>query len=126
MPKIIIAAFVAAFLATGCLYHQPIFQGNLLEQEKVEQLQAGMTKRQVFALLGSPSVADPFHLNRWDYLASQRRGHGDTIVKAFVVHFDGDVVSRWEGEYFPEQDLALVKEMGKFGNIAKDPKKKGR
>ena len=41
MRRILIALAVAAplFLA-GCLYRQPIFQGNLLEQKNVEQLAA--------------------------------------------------------------------------------------
>ena len=33
-----------------------------------------MSKQQVDALLGSPSIADPFHHDRWDYTASQKTG----------------------------------------------------
>ena len=32
---------------------------------------------------------------------------------------------RWDGEYFPEQDEALSKRMGRFGNLPKDKKKQG-
>jgi outer membrane protein assembly factor BamE len=116
----------SSVLLTGCLYRQPILQGNLLESKNVAQLQAGMSKRQVLALLGSPSVADPFRHNRWDYVASQQRGHGDAEVKIFTVHFDGDAVRRWEGEYFPEQDAELSVEMSKFGNLPRDKDKDRR
>lgn len=110
----------SAVLLAGCLYRQPILQGNLLESKNVAQLKVGMSKRQVLALLGSPSVADPFRFNRWDYVASQQRGHRDPEVKVFTVHFDGDAATRWEGDFFPEQDAELAVEMGKFGNLPRD------
>ena len=44
-----------------------------------------------------------------------------------VVFFDGDTLSRWEGEYFPENDVQLAKDVRKFGpNLAKEKKKGGR
>lgn len=117
-----VLAIASAVLLSGCLYRQPIFQGNVLEERSVQQLAVGMSKRQVFALLGSPSVADPFRQNRWDYVASERRGHGDAEVKIFTVHFEGDQVARWEGEYFPEADSAMAREqVQRFGpNLARD------
>lgn len=129
MRRILIALAVAApLLLSGCLYRQPIFQGNLLEQKNVEQLATGMSKRQVFALLGSPSVADPFRQNRWDYVSSEQRDHDDAVVKIFTVHFEGDSLTKWEGEYFPEADSAMAKEqVERFGpNLARDKDKDRR
>jgi outer membrane protein assembly factor BamE len=129
MRRILIALAVAApLLLSGCLYRQPIFQGNLLEQKNVEQLATGMSKRQVFALLGSPSVADPFRQNRWDYVSSEQRGHGDAVVKIFTLHFEGDSLTKWEGEYFAEADSAMAKEqVERFGpNLARDKDKDRR
>ena len=123
------AAFIATALAvvvSGCgiLYKQPIYQGNLIEKAAADQLQAGMSKQQVVNLLGTPSIADPFHHDRWDYTASQRDGRrGHTDVKDLTLWFQGDSLNRWEGEYFPEQDEALAKRMGRFGNLPKDRKK---
>ena len=115
---------------TGCalIYRQPVFQGNLLESKNVEQLQAGMTRQQVFSLLGSPPVADPFHQNRWDYVATERRRRGDTEIKNLTLWFEGDSLVRWEGEYFPEADLELSPEVRKFGpNLRKDDdRRRGR
>ena len=127
MRKFLPLAF-ALLLLSGCryVYKQPVFQGNLLDKASVEQLAAGMSRQQVYGLLGSPAVEDPFHKNRWDYIATQRRGHGQTEIKTFTVHFDGDKVARWEGEYFAEQDAQLAAEMAKFGNLPKDDKKKKR
>lgn len=129
MRRLLLALAVSApLLLSGCLYRQPIFQGNLLEQRNVEQLAVGMSKRQVFTLLGSPSVSDPFRQNRWDYVASEQRGHDDAVVKIFTVHFDGDEVTRWEGEYFPEADSAIAREqVERFGpNLARDKDKERR
>lgn len=118
---------VAAVLVSGCalVYRQPVFQGTLLEQENVQQLKVGMNRQQVFALLGSPPVADVFHQNRWDYVATQRRRRGEMEVKTLTVWFENDALTRWEGEYFPEQDEALAVEMRRFGNLPKDDKRKG-
>ena len=109
----------------GIVYKQPIYQGNLIEQSAVEQLQVGMSRQQVQVLLGSPSIADPFHHDRWDYTASERsaRFDNDVVVKNFTVWFENDAVTRWEGDYFPERDVELAKKMAGFGNLAKEKKK---
>lgn len=119
---------VAAVLVSGCalVYRQPVFQGNLLETKHVQQLKAGMSQQQVFALLGSPAVADAFHQDRWDYVATQRRRRGEMEVKTLTLWFENDVLARWEGEYFPEQDEALALEMRKFGNLPKDDRERRR
>lgn len=122
-----LALILVAVLVSGCnfIYRQPVFQGNLLEKSNVDQLKPGMTQSQVVALLGSPPVADPFHQERWDYVATERRGRGDTVVKNLTVWFDGQTLTRMEGEYFPEQDAALLLEIRKFGfaNLPKDKDK---
>ena len=119
---------LATFLVAGCgvIYRQPVFQGNLLESRSVDQLQVGMDRGQVFSLLGSPSVADPFHQSRWDYVATARRRTGDTEVKTLTLWFENDRLARWEGEYFPEADSELAAEMRRFGNLARDKDKPRR
>ncbi|MCR6496249.1 outer membrane protein assembly factor BamE [Thermomonas sp. S9] len=122
---------LATLLVSGCglVYRQPIFQGNLLEKTAVDQLQAGMDQRQVMMLLGTPSIEDPFHHDRWDYVASQRIGRtGAPVVKTMTLWFENGQLARWEGEYFPEQDETLANNSIRyFGpNLAKDKDKKKR
>lgn len=122
---------IVAFATAGCgiLYRQPIYQGNLIEKSAVDQLAAGQSKQQVLSLLGSPSIADPFHAQRWDYTASERvKRVGVTEVKNLTLYFDNDTLVKWEGEYFPEQDLALAQNANRRfgGNLAKDKDKKKR
>ena len=129
MRKLLLIAVVAlSTTACGIIYKQPIYQGNLIHAEAVAQLQVGQSKQQVNALLGTPSIPDPFHAQRWDYTSSQRTNRlGTTEMKNFTVFFENDRVMRWEGDYFPNQDAELAKKsVRQFGrNLAKD-KKKGR
>ncbi|TDK23423.1 outer membrane protein assembly factor BamE [Luteimonas aestuarii] len=118
MSRLILAALVAlAVSGCGILYKQPIYQGNLIEQSSVDQLQAGMDKQQVMALMGTPAVASPFHHQRWDYTATRRTNRrGTTEIKNLTLWFENDALARWEGEYFPEDDAALAQEVRKFGH----------
>ena len=66
----LVFAMAASTAGCGILYKQPIYQGNLIDKAAADQMQVGMSMQQVQALLGSPSIADPFHHDRWDYTAS--------------------------------------------------------
>ena len=120
-------AVLAALLGGCVVYHQPIYQGNLLEAKNVEQVKPGMSKQDVMALLGSPSIADPFHSQRWDYVATEqdRRGQSKPNIKTLTLIFNDNVLATVEGNYFPEQDKELAKKMGRFGNLPRDKKKNG-
>lgn len=122
----LILALAMATSGCGIIYKAPIHQGNLLDERNVSQLQVGMNRRQVISLLGSPVIADPFHQSRWDYVASQKRKGKDAEIKRFAVFFDGDSLTRWEGDYFPEQNQALWAEMQRFGNLPKSRDEKRR
>lgn len=123
--SLIILALAASTAGCGIVYRQPIYQGNLIESSIAEQLQQGMSKQQVATMLGTPPIADPFHHDRWDYTSTVRRGRtNETEVKNFVVYFENDAVTRWEGEYFANQDQELARRsLRDFGpNLRKDKK----
>ena len=125
---LLVAAVALSTAGCGIIYKQPIYQGNLIKKEAVDQLQVGQSKQAVAALLGTPSIADPFHSQRWDYTSTQRIDRlAHTQIKNFTVYFNNDLVARWEGDYFPNQDEFLSKSARKqFGpNLAKDKKKQG-
>ena len=65
-----------------------ILQGNIIEDEDVEQLVKGLSKDQVQYLLGTPLLNSPIHQNRWDYFYSVKVG--ETIVgeKKLSLSFD--------------------------------------
>lgn len=93
-----IGALVAVLLGSGgCVYRINIQQGNLLKTEQIEQLEVGMTRKQVRFLLGTPMVDDPFHQERWDYIYYIRIGRRDPFQSHMLtVYFDGDTVARIE------------------------------
>jgi len=68
------------------------------------------------------------HILRVLLLCQRVNRLGRTEVKNFVVFFENDAVTRWEGDYFPGNDKALAQQtVRQFGrNLPKDKKKKGR
>lgn len=123
---LLVAAVALSTAGCGIIYKQPIYQGNLIKQNAVEQLQVGQSKQQVSALLGTPSIPDPFHAQRWDYTSTQRVDRlARTEIKNFTVFFENEQVVRWEGDYFPSQDEQLAKAAPKqfYRNLARDKKK---
>ena len=83
--------------SAACVYRPTIQQGNLLKSEDVDQVTVGMTRSQVRYLLGTPMLADPFDPQRWDYIYTLQRGRERHRDRAhYIVHFEGDKVSRVE------------------------------
>jgi outer membrane protein assembly factor BamE len=91
--------------------HVPdIEQGNIVTPEMVALLEPGMSKRQVRFALGSPMLVDVFHDQRWDYLLSIKRRNEPLEIKQFSVYFEGDTLSRFEGDIEPAQNVETVQE----------------
>lgn len=97
MRKLITISCIFLILSAvgGCVYQANISQGNLFEQEELEQIKVGMTSSQVRFLLGTPMVDDPFHKERWDYIYFLKIGRGDAVSKRWLsIYFDGDNVTK--------------------------------
>lgn len=95
MQRILVAALLVTMLAlgSGCVYRASISQGNLIEQEDLDQVEVGMTRNQVRFLLGTPMVDDPFHAARWDYVYFVRIGRDPATFKRWVtIVFEDDLV----------------------------------
>lgn len=101
---LIIAILLAALTASsGCVYRVGISQGNLIEQEDLDQVEVGMTRNQIRFLLGTPMIDDPFHQDRWDYVYYLKPGREDAVFKRWIsIIFEDDVVS----EIRKDQELA--------------------
>jgi len=87
---------------TGVTYRIPIQQGNVVDQERVNQLQPGMAKRQVRFVMGTPMLVDPFHQDRWDYVYTYRPSRGDSEERRITLYFENDALVRIEGDLRPE------------------------
>lgn len=92
------------------VYKMTVQQGNILSEEMVDQLQPGMTKRQVRYLLGTPLLTDFFHTDRWDYVYTIRRGHQEMQSKKLTLHFQDDALVRMDGTIKPDPTRAATRE----------------
>jgi len=97
--NLFIAMMVALILTGGCklIYKQNVQQGNAHEQEDLDQLELGMTKKQVAYLLGTPAVHDPFHQDRWDYISMLSRRGGEPVRRLVTLTFENDVLITTDG-----------------------------
>lgn len=87
------ATFILLFalLLGGCLYKMDIHQGNVIDQEQIDELQTGMSKLQVIDILGTPQLVDPFHTERWDYYSMSNVNNRKTKTERLLtLKFDGD------------------------------------
>ena len=101
-------AIALALLAatSGCVYRANISQGNIVEEEDLDQVAIGMTRNQVRFLLGTPMIADPFHQNRWDYVYYVKIGRNDATGKRWVtILFEDDTVSEIQRNRELAEDL---------------------
>ena len=93
--SILVVLLLATVLAmSGCVYRANMSQGNIVEEEDLDQVEVGMTRNQIRFLLGTPMIDDPFHMNRWDYVYYVKIGRNDASAKRWVsILFDDDKVS---------------------------------
>lgn len=101
--KAVVAVAVAVLLA-GCgmslptLYRVPIIQGNVVDRDKVEQLETGMTPRQVRYLLGTPLIDNSFDDHRWDYVFYLRDRNAEVKESQLSLFFEEGKLARIEGD----------------------------
>jgi outer membrane protein assembly factor BamE len=72
------------------VYKPPIQQGNLLEEDKVDQLEIGMTREQVDFLLGAPISHNTFADDRYDYVYYYKEKYKKPVHKKLTVYFSKD------------------------------------
>lgn len=113
---IALSLLMSMFTLSGCsgigfpgVYLVNIDQGNIVDQDMVDQLKPEMTRRQVRFLLGTPIVEDTFNNDRWDYIRVVRRGEDTLLKRRLTVVFENDVLVDVEGDYvgenWPEPDV---------------------
>ena len=108
------AILASSVAACGLVYVPDVQQGNLLDKKTVDQLQPGMTKRQVLVLMGSPSVNSPFSQNEWAYVSTQQHRGGDIKIHTLKLTFNNDVLVRTEGDFFAEDAQKLINDTKKY------------
>lgn len=111
------------FAGCGLVYKLDNQQGNLFDEDTVEAVRPGMSKRQVLLVLGTPAVISPFDQDRWDYVSTRRLGRsGKLETRNLVLQFDGDTLASIEGDYFPEDPDELIRQARKYKRDYPDEK----
>ncbi len=111
----------------GCnlIYKQNIQQGNAIEQDDLDELYIGMNQRQVLFVLGTPSVRDPFHQDRWDYVQTFSRRGNPMVERTVTLKFEDGALSEILGRDDPFA-AASAKPDGDPDEVASFVKKPGK
>lgn len=113
--KALALAFALPILTAGCsnftlfpgVHRISIQQGNMVDQEMVDQLEPGMTRAQVRFVLGTPLIADTFDQERWEYHYLFEDGNGNLTTKKFSVFFADDKLDSFEGNIGPSDETSI-------------------
>ncbi|HFD13156.1 MAG TPA: outer membrane protein assembly factor BamE [Crenotrichaceae bacterium] len=98
----IVFTMIASFFLLSCgIYKVDVQQGNLINQDLINQVRPRMTKRQVQYVLGTPLTVDPFHKDRWDYLFTNQPGGEDITRQQVSLIFKNNKLSIIEGDLKP-------------------------
>lgn len=88
-------------------YRIEIVQGNVITSEQAAAVKGGMSRAQVRDVLGSPLLADPFHVDRWDYVFTIRRQGSAPQERHVIAYFRGEALDRLQtgGELPSEREF---------------------
>jgi len=108
ITRLLFCIVFTVLAVSGCnlIYKQNIQQGNAIEQDDLDELYEGMNRRQVLFVLGTPSIMDPFHQDRWDYVQTFSRRGGDIVQRTVTLRFEDDLLTEIIGR--DDADFALV------------------
>lgn len=101
--RLLIPLILVATTACSPVFKLNTRQGNMIDDEKLEQVEVGMTREQVHYLMGSPLVSDEFTPGRWDYVIYFRTGGGEEYRRTVSMYFDGDTLQRIDDSNPPKR-----------------------
>ena len=97
----ILSVLLTLWLVTACIYRPEVQQGNVVTQEMIDQLNIGMSRRQVRFVLGTPLIKDPFHQDRWDYYYSHLSRNKGSERRILSIFFKDDALVEIRGDVAP-------------------------
>jgi outer membrane protein assembly factor BamE len=89
---------ITIFLVNSCasnFYQVPVAQGNIISVSMLAKLEQGLTKAQVRYIMGTPSINDPFNMNRWDYIGFEIIGENKRSNVHHTLFFKDNKLIRW-------------------------------
>jgi len=111
------------------LHKIDIQQGNVIDQEMLNQLKPGMDKKQVKFIMGTPVLIDPFHNERWEYIYSFQEGGTVREQRHITLHFENDKLAYISGDIeisnIPRQENKIITEENAIIVPKSDKEEKG-
>ena len=111
------------------LHKIDIQQGNVVDQEMLDQLKPGMDKKQVKFIMGTPVLIDPFHNERWEYIYSFQEGGTVREQRHITLHFENDKLAYISGDIeisnIPRQENKIITEENAIIVPISDKEEKG-
>ena len=103
------------------VYKVEVAQGNIITPEMLAGLRRGMEKRQVRVLVGTPTIADPFHADRWDYPYSIQ-SDDQRQMRLVSLHFVDDRLERVSGDVVGSYSLPELDELAAKTTVSVPPR----
>ena len=97
-----------SFLYDTFVYQIDVTQGNYIDNEKISQLEIGMSQEQVIFILGSPMLIDQFDSSKWYYIRYIKPGGKKIQQEQVLLVFAKNALMRIQKSE-PIDDNPLVK-----------------
>ena len=79
-------------------------QGNLVEQEQIDQLREGMSRDEVQRLLGQPVLEPALNTDRWDYVYTKGVSGEKVKARTLSIYFTDERVAKIVDAYRTAQN----------------------
>ncbi|MDC3045777.1 outer membrane protein assembly factor BamE [Gammaproteobacteria bacterium] len=89
---------ISIFFLNSCannFYQVPVAQGNIISASMLAKLEPGLTKAQVRYIMGTPSIKDPFNMDRWDYIGFEIIGDNKSSNVHHTLVFEENKLISW-------------------------------
>lgn len=124
IKKIVSALFLTLSLS-GCsflydtfVYQIDVTQGNYIDDEKIAQLEIGMSQEQVIFILGSPMLIDQFDSSKWYYIRYIKPGGGDIQQQQVLLSFSEKLLISIQKDAYIEDNPLVNTNRKKAPNAA--------
>lgn len=91
-------------------HRQDVAQGNEIKRETLNKIHIGMKKSEITPLIGNPTLKDPFHADRWDYIYRLVPGRSQAQQSRLTLHFKGDELIEIDDSEYREIESLIEEE----------------
>jgi len=101
MQKNLLTLIFTLFILQACsfpgVFKINVQQGNIITQEMLDTLKAGMSKKQVHFVLGKPVIDNVFDETLENYVYTYQKAGGETQQQVIKIFYENGIYARHEG-----------------------------